>query len=53
MVSTFGLYSAFLACRAMNFRSRGQPRFTVETMFLHGNSQSPEGYAEVSVSVSV
>lgn len=33
--NTFGLYSAFLAWRAMNFRSRGQPRFTVETMFLH------------------
>mmetsp|Transcript_6173 Transcript_6173/g.24897 ORF Transcript_6173/g.24897 Transcript_6173/m.24897 type:complete len:236 (-) Transcript_6173:78-785(-) len=28
-----GLYSAFLACRAMCFRSSEQPRFTVETMF--------------------
>lgn len=32
---TFGLYSAFLAWRAINFRSSGHPRLTVETMFLH------------------
>lgn len=31
---TFGLYSAFLALRAMVFKSSLQPRFTVETMFL-------------------
>lgn len=31
---TFGLYSAFLALRAMVFRSSLQPRFTVDTMFL-------------------
>lgn len=29
-----GLYSAFLACRAIFFRSNLQLRFTVETMFL-------------------
>lgn len=28
-----GLYSAFLACKAIFFRSSLQPRFTVETMF--------------------
>jgi hypothetical protein len=32
--STFGLYSAFLACRAIVFRSRRQSRLTVATMFL-------------------
>lgn len=31
---TFGLYSAFLALRAMVFKSSLQPRFTVDTMFL-------------------
>lgn len=31
---TFGLYSAFLACRAMFFRSSLQARFTVDTIFL-------------------
>lgn len=35
LVGTFGLYSAFLAWRAINFRSNGHPRLTVETMFLH------------------
>lgn len=29
-----GLYSAFLAWRAMSFRFKGQSRFTVETIFL-------------------
>ena len=29
----FGLYSAFLAWRAMRFKSSRQPRLTVETMF--------------------
>ena len=28
-----GLYSAFLACKAIFFRSKGQPRLTVETIF--------------------
>lgn len=31
---TFGLYSAFLACRAMFFRSSLQAKFTVDTIFL-------------------
>lgn len=31
---TFGLYSAFLALRAIVFKSSLQPRFTVDTMFL-------------------
>ena len=31
---TLGLYSAFLACNAIFFKSSLQPRFTVETMFL-------------------
>lgn len=31
---TFGLYSAFLALKAMVFKSSLQPRFTVDTMFL-------------------
>ncbi|KIO04086.1 hypothetical protein M404DRAFT_74958, partial [Pisolithus tinctorius Marx 270] len=30
---TFGLYSAFLACNAIVFRSSLQSRFTVATMF--------------------
>lgn len=30
----FGLYSAFLACRAIFFKSNLQLRFTVETIFL-------------------
>lgn len=29
----FGLYSAFLALRAIVFKSSLQPRFTVDTMF--------------------
>ncbi|KAF8955448.1 hypothetical protein BDZ97DRAFT_1598879, partial [Flammula alnicola] len=32
-VPTLGLYSAFLACRAMVLRSRRQSRFTVATIF--------------------
>lgn len=36
---TFGLYSAFLALRAMVFRSSLQPRFTVDTMFLIVNKK--------------
>jgi hypothetical protein len=32
--STFGLYSAFLACSAIVFRSKRQSRLTVATMFL-------------------
>jgi hypothetical protein len=32
-VNTFGLYSAFLACRAIVFRSKRQSRLTVATMF--------------------
>lgn len=32
---TFGLYSAFLAWRAIFLRSSLQPRLTVDTMFLH------------------
>lgn len=28
-----GLYSAFLACKAMFFKFKGQFRFTVETIF--------------------
>ena len=28
-----GLYSAFLACKAMAFKSSGTPRLTVDTMF--------------------
>ena len=31
---TFGLYSAFLACNAIFFKSSLHPRFTVDTMFL-------------------
>lgn len=31
---TLGLYSAFLACRAIVLRSRRQSKFTVATMFL-------------------
>lgn len=31
---TFGLYSAFLALRAIVFKSSLQPRLTVDTMFL-------------------
>jgi len=31
---TFGLYSAFLACNAIVFRSSRQSRLTVATMFL-------------------
>ena len=30
----FGLYSAFLACKAIFFRSSLHPRLTVHTMFL-------------------
>lgn len=30
----FGLYSAFLACNAIVFKSRRQSRLTVATMFL-------------------
>lgn len=33
----FGLYSAFLACNAIFFRSNLQFKFTVETMFLKSN----------------
>lgn len=33
-VCTFGLYSAFLACRAIVLRSKRQSRLTVATMFL-------------------
>lgn len=33
-----GLYSAFLACKAIFFKSSLQPRFTVQTMFLKENS---------------
>lgn len=32
--STFGLYSAFLACRAIVLRSKRQSKLTVATMFL-------------------
>ena len=32
--STLGLYSAFLACRAIVFKSKRQSRLTVATMFL-------------------
>lgn len=31
---TFGLYSAFFACKAIFFRSNLQARLTVETIFL-------------------
>jgi len=31
----FGLYSAFLACRAIVLRSKRQSRLTVATMFLY------------------
>jgi hypothetical protein len=34
MRHTLGLYSAFLACRAIVFRSRRQSKLTVATMFL-------------------
>lgn len=40
-LGTFGLYSAFLAWRAINLRSRGHPRLTVETMFLQQISCEP------------
>ena len=30
-----GLYSAFLACKAILFKSRGHPRLTVDTMFCN------------------
>lgn len=33
--STFGLYSAFLACRAIVLRSKRQSRLTVATIFLY------------------
>src|SRR5277367_1161061 len=32
---TLGLYSAFLACKAIVFKSRRQSRLTVATIFLH------------------
>lgn len=39
-ISTFGLYSAFLACRAMVLRSKRQSRLTVATMFLQKKKNS-------------
>jgi hypothetical protein len=35
---TFGLYSAFLACNAIVFKSKRQSRLTVATIFLKENS---------------
>ncbi|KZT20276.1 hypothetical protein NEOLEDRAFT_1047611, partial [Neolentinus lepideus HHB14362 ss-1] len=32
-IPTLGLYSAFLACSAIVFRSKRQSKFTVATMF--------------------
>ena len=34
-----GLYSAFRACSAIRFKSNGQPRLTVETIFLKINQK--------------
>lgn len=58
LAATFGLYSAFLAWRAINFRSKGQPRLTVETMFLHqiscerhGRRGGADGYGKLTEAV--
>jgi hypothetical protein len=36
----FGLYSAFLACSAIFFRSRGHSKFTVATTFYTENQET-------------
>jgi hypothetical protein len=38
---TFGLYSAFRACRAIVFKSKRQSRLTVATMFLNEEGKPP------------
>ena len=38
---TLGLYSAFLAWRAIFFKSSLHPRFTVDTIFLEKKINSP------------
>ena len=40
-VHTFGLYSAFLAWRAIVLRSKRQSRLTVATMFLEKHAIKP------------
>lgn len=42
-ISTFGLYSAFRACRAIVLRSRRTSRLTVATMFLAGQVSISRG----------
>lgn len=44
----FGLYSAFLACNAIFFRSNLQFRFTVETMFLQREYLKFSKFVELS-----
>lgn len=39
---TFGLYSAFLAWRAIFFKSSLQPRFTVDTIFLFRQNEQQQ-----------
>lgn len=45
-----GLYSAFLACRAIFFKSSGTPRFTVDTIFCNvGEGMSIAGATDLGV----
>ena len=47
---TFGLYSAFLAWRAIFFRSSLHPRSTVDTIFLHTTKDLNNAYHETHLS---
>ena len=50
---TFGLYSAFRACKAIVLRSSRHSRFTVATMFLGGEREVGVGGVGVGVGVGI